>query len=77
MTMFIDVQASLLFFVVTAWEDNFTGYVVDYGSFPDQKRPYFTLRDARYTLSMATKASGLRHELLEVVCAFAVGGSHG
>ena len=28
-------------------------------SVPDQKRPYFTLRDARYTLSLATKASGL------------------
>ena len=59
LTMFIDVQANLLFHVVTAWEDNFTGYVVDYGSFPDQKRPYFTLRDARTTLSLATKASGL------------------
>ena len=58
-TMFIDVQANLLFFVVAAWEDDFTGYVVDYGSFPDQKRPYFTLRDARNTLVLATKASGL------------------
>ena len=59
LTMFIDVQASLLFFVVAAWEDDFTGYVVDYGTFPDQKRPYFTLRDARHTLAAATKASGL------------------
>jgi phage terminase large subunit GpA-like protein len=59
LTMFVDVQASLLFFVVAAWEDDFTGYVVDYGTFPDQKRPYFTLRDARYTLAAVTKASGL------------------
>ena len=44
---------------VAAWEDDFTGYVVDYGTFPDQKRPYFTLRDARHTLAVATKASGL------------------
>ncbi|MCA9219586.1 MAG: phage terminase large subunit family protein, partial [Planctomycetales bacterium] len=58
-TMFIDVQANLLFFVVAAWEDDFTGYVVDYGAFPDQKRAYFTLRDARNTLALATKASGL------------------
>jgi len=57
--MFIDVQANLLFFVVAAWEDDFTGYVIDYGTFPDQKRPYFTLRDARLTLAAATKASGL------------------
>ena len=59
LTMFVDVQANLLFFVVAAWEDDFTGYVVDYGSFPDQKRPYFTLRDARQTLALATKTSGL------------------
>jgi phage terminase large subunit GpA-like protein len=59
LTMFVDVQATLLFYVVAAWEDDFTGYVIDYGTFPDQKRPYFTLRDARLTLSMATKASGL------------------
>ena len=59
LTMFVDVQANLLFFVVAAWEGDFTGYVVDYGTFPDQKRPYFTLRDARHTLAAATKASGL------------------
>ncbi len=59
LTMFVDVQASLLFFVIAAWEDDFTGYVLDYGAFPDQKRPYFTLRDARHTLTTATKASGL------------------
>ena len=51
LTMFIDVQAALLFYVVAAWEDDFTGYVVDYGAYPDQKRPYFTLRDARPTLA--------------------------
>ena len=59
LTAFIDVQANLLFYVVAAWEDDFTGYVLDYGTFPDQRRPYFTLRDARLTLPMATKASGL------------------
>ena len=59
LTMFIDVQANLLFYVVAAWEDNFSGYVVDYGTFPDQRRPYFTLRDARHTLALATKTSGL------------------
>jgi len=59
LTAFIDVQANLLYYVVAAWEDDFTGYVVDYGTFPDQKRPYFTLRDARQTLTRATKNSGL------------------
>lgn len=59
LTMFVDVQANLLFYVVAAWEDDFTGYVIDYGTYPDQGRPYFTLRDARQTLLLATKASGI------------------
>jgi len=59
LTVFIDVQQKLLFFVVCAWEDDFTGYVVDYGTYPDQRRPYFTLRDATRTLSVAAKGTGL------------------
>ena len=31
------------------WVD-FTGYVLDYGAYPDQQCAYFTLRDARLTL---------------------------
>ncbi|MGQ9918686.1 MAG: terminase gpA endonuclease subunit [Bryobacteraceae bacterium] len=57
--MFVDVQQSLLFFVVAAWEEDFTGYVIDYGTYPEQHRPYFTLRDARPTLAAVTKAGGL------------------
>ena len=34
LTMFVDVQANLLFYVVAAWEDDFTGYVIDYGTYP-------------------------------------------
>lgn len=59
LTMFIDVQQKLLFYCVCAWEDDFTGYIVDYGSYPDQKRTYFTLRDARHTLATAAPGSGL------------------
>ncbi len=58
-TMFVDVQATLLYYVVAAWEDDFTGYVIDYGTYPDQKRPYFTLRDARRTLATVTPQAGL------------------
>jgi len=59
LTMFIDVQATLLFFVIAAWQDDFTGFVIDYGTYPDQKRAYFTLRDARVTLSAVTENAGL------------------
>jgi len=58
-TMFIDVQGKLLFHTVAAWEDDFTGYVIDYGAYPDQKRAYFTLRDATRTLGRAAPGAGL------------------
>lgn len=59
LTAFIDVQQKLLFYLVAAWEDDFTGYIVDYGCYPDQRRPYFTLRDARQTLSTEATGTGL------------------
>ena len=70
-TAFIDIQASLLFYVVAAWEDDFTGYVIDHGTYPDQKRAYFTLRDAKLKLDRATKATGLEGQIyggLESLC---------
>jgi phage terminase large subunit GpA-like protein len=48
-----------LYYVVACWDDEFAGYVIDYGVFPDQQRAYFTLRDARRTLATVTQASGL------------------
>ena len=39
LTAFIDVQQKLLFYLVAAWDDDFTGYIVDYGCYPDQQRP--------------------------------------
>ncbi len=62
LTAFIDVQQKLLFYVVAAWEDDFTGYVIDYGCYPDQQRPYFTLREARQTLSSEATGTGLRDQ---------------
>ena len=58
-TMFVDVQQKLLYWVVCAWEDDFTGYVIDYGAYPDQRRAYFTLRDATRTLATVASGTGL------------------
>ena len=41
LTMFTDVHPSILYWMVWAWEPNRTGYLIDYGTFPDQKRRYF------------------------------------
>jgi len=59
LTAFIDVQGSLLFWTVCAWTEDFTGYVLGYGAWPDQQRPYFTLREARDTIGTATKIGSL------------------
>ncbi len=59
LTMFIDVQEKCLFWLVAAWEGDFTGHVVDYGTEPDQRMGYFTLRDVRRTLAMASPRAGL------------------
>ena len=59
LTMFIDVQKTLLFYVVCAWDDDFTGTVIDYGAWPDQRRRYFSLADANPTLQAKFPRAGL------------------
>jgi hypothetical protein len=59
LTMFIDVQGKALFWLVAAWEDDFTGYVIDYGTEPQQSEAYFTLRDIRRTLASTAPRAGL------------------
>jgi hypothetical protein len=59
LTMFIDVHGKALFHMVVAWEDDFTGCVVDYGAYPDQQRAYFTLRDVQKTLGRHAPGAGL------------------
>jgi hypothetical protein len=59
LTMFIDVHDRLLFYAVCAWEETFTGYVVDYGTLPDQRRSAFTLTDAQRTLGRAHPGAGV------------------
>lgn len=59
LTAFIDVQGACLFYVVAAWRDDFTGYVIDYGAYPDQKKQYFSINDVRYPLQSESAAAGL------------------
>lgn len=56
---FIDVQKKLMYYVVMAFKDDFTGWVIDYGSFPDQKRRYFSLRDATFDYPSLYPGTGL------------------
>lgn len=51
LTAMIDVQANLLYYSVYAWSGRFSGWCIDYGTYPEQDgRKYFTLNDAKHTL---------------------------
>lgn len=49
LTMAIDVQKNLLYWTIMAFDDHFTCWLIDYGTFPDQQRQVFTTRDAAPT----------------------------
>jgi len=58
-TAFIDIQKALLFYVVVAWSDNFTGAVLDYGAWPEQHSRLFSLANANPTIQMKFPNAGL------------------
>lgn len=75
MTLGVDIMHKALYYILAVWEPDFTGYVVDYGAFPNPKLAYYTLSDIKYTLkhkfpNMSTEAavtSGLS-ELIGGIC---------
>lgn len=56
-TMFIDVQKNCLFYTTCAFSDDFTGSVIDYGTFPEQNTRRFTLATVTRRLCDVYKAS--------------------
>ena len=44
-TAAVDVHGDVLYYSVVAWSSAFTGRVVHYGTFPEQKRSYFSKND--------------------------------
>lgn len=42
LTGFIDVHDDLLYYTVCAWSDDFTGSIIDYGTYPKQTRRHFS-----------------------------------
>jgi len=76
LTAFVDVQADLLYWLVAGWGEDFGGSVVDYSAWPDQRRAYFQLADARPTLAAATGIATLEGSLYEGLtrlCQFLLG----
>jgi hypothetical protein len=57
LTGFIDVQDESLWYVLVAWDENFSGDVIDYGVWPRQERVYVRKNDLNPTLSQQYKGS--------------------
>ena len=49
LTMAVDVQQTVLFYMILGTSQDFTGWVVDYGVFPDQPRQVFKASEASPT----------------------------
>lgn len=59
LTAFIDVQESVLYWLVVAWGHQLRGHVVAYGTYPEQTASYYTLRDVKKTLVKAAGGASL------------------
>ena len=56
-TMFVDVQKTCLFYTVCAFADDFTGSVIEYGTFPEQNTRRFSLSTITRRLCDVYKSS--------------------
>ena len=63
LTAFVDVQQEVLFWSVVGWSADFSGHVMDYGTFPDQQRPFFTLGELRHPLSSVFPGLGIEAQI--------------
>jgi hypothetical protein len=50
LTAFIDSHQNAIYYLVCAWTETFDGYVIDYGTTPEQSVSYFSLREIPMTL---------------------------
>jgi len=59
MTAFADVHDNLVYWMVCGWTPQFSGYVIDYGTWPEQKRAHFYLHAARPTMKQKHPGKGI------------------
>ena len=61
-TAAIDVQQQSLWYAIIAWTEGFSGWVVDYGTYPKQNRRYFHKKEMPVTLAQVPGYEGLSEE---------------
>lgn len=63
LTSFIDVQETMLFYIVAAFNRQLRGAVIGYDAWPSQGRNYFTKSDSRISLQASYNAATAEHAL--------------
>jgi hypothetical protein len=61
-TAFVDVHQDIQYWMVCAWRQNFSGQIMAYGTFPDQKSSYFDQRNVDFKMGAV---KGYRGKSLE------------
>jgi uncharacterized protein YfkK (UPF0435 family) len=69
LTAFIDVQKEILFYAVCGFSDDFTGYVIDYGTYPEQTTHNISLRTLHNTISRKHPKMGFEGAMHEALTA--------
>lgn len=62
---YIDIQDKVLYWGVLAFDDDFNGSIIDYGTFPDQRLRYYTLANVRKTLKLAFPGESLESRIYQ------------
>lgn len=64
----VDVSQSVLWWALAAWSDDFTGAVIDYGSWPSQHgRAYWTQEDVKHTIADALPGEAIGAQVHKAV----------
>ncbi|WP_417625140.1 terminase gpA endonuclease subunit [Paremcibacter congregatus] len=66
-TMGIDVHKRLLYYTILAISDSFDVYIIDYGTWPEQKRRSFLLRTAKPTIQKTYPGLGEEEQIKSAV----------
>jgi hypothetical protein len=67
----VDLHDKAFYWSVVAWEEGFRGHVVAYGTYPDQRKPYFSLNGIRQTIARAhprLTLEGRLYAALQTIC---------
>lgn len=63
----VDVQKNMLFYTVCGWTPTSRCYILDYGTYPDQKRTYFSKSDAPISMQEAAGTDELEAALIHAL----------